>query len=80
MSANTAQEVPEVMLGMFSVNSILAIVLYDSGASHSFISQAFVRMNSIPLCTMKNPILVNSLGGSMPTSYCYPSASISLRG
>ena len=69
------------MLGTFSVNSISAIVLFDLGASHSFISQAFVRMHSIPLCAMKNrPILVNSPGGSMPASYWSPSASISLRG
>ena len=68
------------MLGMFSVNSISAIVPFDSGASHSFISQAFVRMRSIPLYAMKNPILVNSPGGSMPASYWSPSTSISLRG
>ena len=80
MSSDTAQETPEVMLGMFSVNSIFATVLFDSGASHSFISQAFVRMHSILLCAMKNPILVNSPGGSMPTSYWSPSTSISLRG
>ena len=80
VSAHTAQETPEVMLGTFSVNSISAAVLFDSGASHSFISQAFVRMHSIPLCAMKKPILVNSPGGSMPASYWSPSASISLRG
>jgi hypothetical protein len=67
------------MLGMFSVNSISATVLFDSGASHSFISQAFVRMHSTPLCAMKNPMLVNSPGGSMPASYWSPSTSISLR-
>jgi hypothetical protein len=50
------------MLGTFSINSISATVLFDSGASHSFISQAFVRMHSIPLCAMKDPMLVNSLG------------------
>ena len=80
VSADTAQEAPEVKLGMFSVNSISATILFDSGASHSFISQAFVRMHSILLCAMKNPILVNSPRGSMPASYCYPSASISLKG
>jgi hypothetical protein len=50
------------MLGTFSVNSISAIVLFDFDASHSFISQAFVRMHIIPLCAMKDPMLVNSLG------------------
>ena len=70
--ADTAQEASEVMLGTFSVNSISATVLFYSDASHSFISQAFVRRHNIPLCAMKNLILVNSLGGSMPASYAVP--------
>ena len=37
-------------------------------------------MHSTPLCAMKDPILVNSPGGSMQTSYrCLPT-SLSLRG
>jgi hypothetical protein len=68
------------MLGTFSVNSISTIVLFDSSASHSFISQAFVSMHNIPLCAMKDPMLINSPGGSMPASYWSPSTSISLRG
>jgi hypothetical protein len=80
VSTDIAQEAPEVMLGMFNINSIPAIVLFDSGASHSFISQAFVRENSIPLVAMKNPMIVNSLGGTMPASNCCPSASLPLRG
>ena len=70
----------EIMLGMFDVNSTPATILFYSGASHSFISQAFVRNNSIPLCAMKDPILVSSPGGSMQASYhCLPT-SLSLRG
>jgi hypothetical protein len=38
VNAETTQEAPEVMLGTFSVNSIPATILFDSGASHSFIS------------------------------------------
>jgi hypothetical protein len=34
MNAEEAQEAPDVVLGMFSVNSIPARVLFDSGASH----------------------------------------------
>jgi hypothetical protein len=73
-------EEPEVMLGTFNVHSTPSTIRFYSGASHSFISQAFVRMHSIPLCAMKNPILVNSPGGSMLASYrCLPT-SLSLRG
>ena len=79
VSTNTTLTEPEVMLGTFDVNSTPATVLVYSGASHSFISQAFVRTHSIPLCAMQNPILVNSLGGSMQASYhCLPT-SLSLR-
>jgi hypothetical protein len=38
-----AQEAPDIVLGTFSVNSTTAIVLFDSGASHSFISAAYVE-------------------------------------
>ena len=80
MSTETVLAEPEVMLGTFDVNSTPATVLFYSRASHSFISQAFVRMHSIPLCAMKDPILVNSLGGIMQASYhCLPT-SLSLRG
>ena len=42
----TLEDVPEgtqVMAGMFSINHLPAIVLFDSGASHTFISQACVE-------------------------------------
>jgi hypothetical protein len=59
VSQETIAEEPEVMLGTFDVHSTPATVLFDSRASHSFISQAFVRTHRIPLCAMKNSILVN---------------------
>jgi len=78
--AETVQEGPEIMMGKFSINSIPATVLFDSGALHTFISQAFVRVHSIPLVAMKTPMLVNSPGGTIPVSYWCPSASLSLSG
>ena len=80
VSTEMALMEPEVMLGTFDVNSTPTTILFYSGASHSFISQAFVRTHSIPLCAMKDPILVNSPGGSMQALYrCLPT-SLSLRG
>jgi hypothetical protein len=68
------------MLGTFDVHSTPATVFFYSGASHSFISQSFVRIHRIHLCAMKNHILVNSPGGSMLASYrCLP-ISLILRG
>jgi hypothetical protein len=80
VSSDTAQKAPEVMLGTFNINSIPATVLFDFGALHSFISQVFIREHSIPLVAMKDPMIVNSPGGTMPASYYCPSACLSLRG
>jgi hypothetical protein len=63
VSVETAQENPQVVLGMFLVNSILASVLFDSRASHSFISSQFVAKHSVPMQHMKQTMLVNSPGG-----------------
>jgi len=80
VAVETVQEGPEIMMGMFSINPIPATILFGSRASHTFISQAFVRVHSIQLVAMKTPMLVNSPGGTIPVSYCCPSASLSLRG
>jgi hypothetical protein len=38
MNVEEAQEATNVVLGMFPVNSVPARVLFDSGASHSFVT------------------------------------------
>ena len=38
-----AQEAPDVVLGMFPINSYYGLVLFDTGASHSFISRSFAE-------------------------------------
>jgi hypothetical protein len=63
VSIETAQENPQVVLGMFFVNSIPTSILFDSGASHLFISAQFVAKHSIPMCPMKQAMIVKSLGG-----------------
>ena len=80
MFVETAPEAPEVMLGTFTINFIPATVLFDSGALHSFIAHMFIRQHSIPLCALKNPILVNSPGGGMQATLHCPAIQLSLRG
>ena len=38
-----------VMAGMFTIDSHPAYVLFDSGASHSFMSMGFIDRHNIPL-------------------------------
>jgi hypothetical protein len=54
---------------MFLVNSAPTSVLFDSGASHTFISAEYVAKYSIPLCTMPSSMLVNSPRGNMRVVY-----------
>jgi hypothetical protein len=80
VSAETAQENPQVVLGMFFVNSIPTSVLFDYGASHSFISAQFVAKHSVPMCPMKQTMLVKSPRGEMNALYMCPNVSIKIMG
>jgi hypothetical protein len=62
VATEIAQEALDIVLGMFLVNSATALVLFDSGASHTFISAKHVAKYSIPLCTMPSSMPVNSPG------------------
>ena len=63
VTSKSAQDAPDVVIGMFPVNSHSASVLFDSGASHSFISARFVKKNTMLMHTMKKNMLVSSPGG-----------------
>jgi hypothetical protein len=43
-----AQAAPDIIIGMILVNDNNAIVLFDSGASHSFIVASFVKNITCP--------------------------------
>jgi hypothetical protein len=56
IDAQEAQEAQGVVLGEYLVNSALATVLFDSGASHSFISSSYVEKHKIPTVLLKTPL------------------------
>jgi hypothetical protein len=53
---------PDAVIGTFLLNHCSALVLFDYGASHSFISRVFVDRNRIPTRTSDKTIKVSSLG------------------
>jgi hypothetical protein len=79
MSINGAQQTQDVVLGMFLASSHPTTVLFDSGASHSFITLSFVAKHNLPIATMKHTMLVSSTGGEMRTKHICPTVSISIR-
>ena len=55
----------------FFIKSFTAIVLYDTGASHSYISRGFVDKFKLPTQTLRTPLLVSSPGAEyMASRWC----------
>jgi hypothetical protein len=80
VTVDEAHEAPNVVLSTFSVNSTTAIVLFDSGASHSFIFVAYVERHNILVAILKCHMVVSSPGGDMPARQVCPKVKITLRG
>ena len=80
MMIESTQEAPDVVFGTCLVNSSPASVLFDSGASHSFIAHHFVKEHNIPKCPMKKQMIVKSPGVDMQATLMCPSVSVEIRG
>jgi hypothetical protein len=80
MTTEEAQQAQDVVLGMFFASSHPATILFDSGASHSFISSSFVAKHHLPITIMKHTMLVSSPEGEMRTKHICPAVSITIRG
>jgi hypothetical protein len=75
-----AKNAPCVVLGTFTVNSIPAIVLFDSGATHSFITEQFVAKHDIPMSSMKTHLLISYPNGELKSTYVCPRVNLKIRG
>ena len=65
MNHVTEEEVeaqPDAVIGMFLVKAFTAVVLFDTGASHSYISRGFVDKYKLPTQALRSPMLVTSPG------------------
>ena len=62
---NEAQDQPATVMGTLLVNSVPAAVLFDTGASHSFISEDFAFMHGIKYEEMHIPLVVKKTRGPM---------------
>jgi hypothetical protein len=75
-----AQEALDVVIGMFLINDTSAVVLFDSRASHSFISAAYVGKHNLPLAPLRCQMIVSSPGGDMPARQICPKVNLKTRG
>jgi hypothetical protein len=78
VTAEEAQEAKDVVLGTFPINSVPAIVSFDSGASHSFITEKFVTKHDVPRSSMKTHLLISSPNGEMKSTYVCPQVNLEI--
>jgi len=57
-----------VLAGMFSINNHPTVVLFDSGSSHSFISQAFARKYEQKIIELECAYQISSAGADLLTN------------
>ena len=61
VSVEEVEAQPDAVIGKFLVKSFTAIVLFGTGASHSYISRGFVDKFKLPTIALKTLMLVSSL-------------------
>nr|XP_051211363.1 uncharacterized protein LOC127328831 [Lolium perenne] len=80
VNAEEAQEAPDIVLGTFPVNSVPSTVLFDSGASHSFVTKPFVKKGGLTPTPLKRPMLVQIPGSTSRTQSSCKEVPIDIQG
>jgi hypothetical protein len=68
-----------VALGTFSIEYHFVNVLFDTKATHSFVTASWVESYNIPVAPMYPPMRVSSVGGRTQTDRFCPSAKVQIR-
>jgi hypothetical protein len=80
LEAEAVQETPSMTVGMFPVDIHIAEVLFDTGATHSFITTSWVEAHNLPITTMSTPIQIDSAGGRIRADSVCLNVSVEIRG
>jgi hypothetical protein len=65
---------------MFYINAIPATILFDSGATHSFMSARYANTNELPLKIMKTPMTVITPKGPIEANYMTHKLTLTIMG
>jgi hypothetical protein len=80
LEAEAVQEALSMIVGMFPVDSYIAEVLIDTGATLSFINASWVEAHNLPITTMSTPIQIDSVGGRTQADSICLNVSVEIRG
>src|SRR3954465_5456112 len=73
-----AQEQPATVMGTLLVNSLPATVLFDTGASHSFMSGAFASKHGIYHEKIHTPLIVRTPGTQCRVDMVAPNLTVEI--
>jgi hypothetical protein len=82
-SYTTVEEIPtgeEVSTGTFSLNEHPVIILFDSGASHDFISSTCTKKVMLSMVATKAPYVISTPGGRVDADRIVRKAPLELAG
>jgi hypothetical protein len=80
VSAEATADGAEIAISMFYINAILAALLFDSRATHSFMSARFATTNELPLQNMKTPMVVITPKGHIEANYMTQRLTLTIMG
>jgi hypothetical protein len=80
LEAEDFQETPGMIVGMFLVDSHIAEVLYDTGATRSFINASWVEAHNLPITTMSTPIQIDLASGKVRVDTVCLNVIVEIRG
>jgi hypothetical protein len=79
----TMQDIPEgepVLTSMFSLNGHSVVVLFDSGATHDFVSKAYTQKCKLVIEHISAPYMISTPGGKVFTKQVVMNPPLNLKG
>jgi hypothetical protein len=80
VSAEATTDGADIALGMVYINAIPATILFDFGATHSFMSARYANTNELPLKIMKTPMIVITPKGPIEANHMTHRLTLTIMG
>jgi hypothetical protein len=80
INVEATEDGPNIVIGTFFINSALATILFDSGASHLSIYARYVHANSQPYLALCRPMIVITPKGAYEATYMSHKIEVTILG
>jgi hypothetical protein len=80
VSADANADGADITIDTFYVNTVPVAILFDSGATHSFVSACYVNTNELPLQTMQKSLIVITPKGYIEANYMTNRLTLTIMG